>query len=167
LDRMYYGLHLYQIRNKMYFYMLLRLEKSWLISTVILHTCGYIYGSMGYQIRSEKVRVRKLVNLQRRRERRWLRGEGGLGRRTGAAGAAAGRARRCWGGLTRVRERLGERGQPAVAGTRGGAQAGGGGDAGWPALAQDWVGWHARWRCQQRRERLGGEQRRREGEATR
>ena len=28
LDRMYYGLHLYQIRNKMYFYMLLRSEKS-------------------------------------------------------------------------------------------------------------------------------------------
>jgi len=64
LDRMYYGLHLYQIRNKMYFYMLLRSEKSWLISTVILHTCGYIYGSMGYQIRSEKVRVKEFGTFQ-------------------------------------------------------------------------------------------------------
>jgi hypothetical protein len=36
LDRMYYGLHLYQIRNKMYFHMLLRSKKSW-------HRCGYIY----------------------------------------------------------------------------------------------------------------------------
>ncbi|CAD6233036.1 unnamed protein product [Miscanthus lutarioriparius] len=50
---------------------------------------------------------------------------------------------RCWGGLTRVRERLGERGQPAVAGTRGGAQAGGPTQGGLRSPRTGWDGTHA------------------------
>ena len=56
----------------LYVLLIREIEANLHSSTTYMWQHGYMY-----EIRSEKVRVRKLVNLQRRRERRWLRGKGG------------------------------------------------------------------------------------------
>jgi len=123
--------HLYQIREKMYSYMIFRSEKSRLISTVLLRTC----------IKSDQRKL-GLENLWPCSEEE--KGDGCPG--VGAAGAGSRDWRSAWASANGRHRHAGAAHAEGL-------------DAGWPALAKAGLGCNGRWSYRHQRERNAEESR--------